>query len=274
MAKNLKINIKNTQLAKVAGLDKLKAKLAGKEQPEVKEKESKQPKGSESAPEEQKPPRIRAKSKSSFAKEEVTESKITSEAEEIEVTLPSEPLAPIEEIVPEVQVLPETAPTPSPTHVEEPRAQVEEPVKTETPRVATPSPREAPTQAPSQGGKLGPTGRHINDLLPRKKEVAAEKELKTPPPAKPPAPKTQEGEKAGEEEGKKDLKKGKKVKEFKDLKPLKKEREKSFDARDRHGLSEGEEERWRKKRAAKGDLPPVAKSRSSGRQNSKSGFRS
>lgn len=70
------------------------------------------------------------------------------------------------------------------------------------------------------------------------------------------APKTQEpkaGEKAAaEDESKKDLKKGKKVKEFKDLKPLRKEREKSFDARDRHGLSEGEDERWRKKRPLKG----------------------
>jgi translation initiation factor IF-2 len=246
LAKNLKLNIKNTQLAKAAGLDKLKAKLAGKEQHEAKEeKESKATKGQEGALEEQKPPRIRAKSKSSFAKEEVAEARV-SEEEEIPVVTPPSPPPPAEEIVvsePAPPVLEEISGQPPPAEPQPPAHEVqkEEPIKREPQRVAS--------------TKLGPTGRHINDLLPRKKEIqeVAKPPAETPKPAAPAGKEEGQQEKAlSEEEGKKDLKKGKKVKEFKDLKPLRKEREKSFDARDRQGLSEGDDERWRKKRTLKG----------------------
>ncbi len=241
MAKNLKINIKNTQLAKAAGLDKLKAKLAGKEKEEAKEeKEVKPLKPSEA--EEQKTPRIRAKSKSSFAKEEPA-------------PLPKEETSSVE--------MPETAPP----ELEEPEMVAEEILtpmgEPETPVAAPPEPATPPPQMPEEpepakppSAKLGPTGRHIKDLLPRKKEVPppevqkapATTPIKTEEKAKEPV---KEGE--SDEEGKKDLlKKGKKVREFKDLKPLRKERERSFDGRDRQGLSEDEDARWRKKRPVKG----------------------
>ena len=41
MAKNLKLKIKNTQLAKAAGLDKFKAKLSGEQEKEAKPKPKK-----------------------------------------------------------------------------------------------------------------------------------------------------------------------------------------------------------------------------------------
>lgn len=248
MAKNLKLNIKNTQLAKAAGLDKLKAKLAGKEKGEAKEeKELKTSKLPENSTEEVKAPRIRAKSKSSFAKEDKSEFK---EEEAENALLEVEPIEPVEvsqanEVAQEVEekeaieeVIAEKAPV-----LEEPKPVVQEPVKP----VPPPPPLPSPT-------KLGPTGRHINDLLPKKKE--------TPPPPKAQSPENKAKEGTGtvkteskeSEDDKKDPKKGKKIKEFKDLKPLRKERERSFDGRDRQGLSEGEDERWRKKRPIKGGL--------------------
>jgi translation initiation factor IF-2 len=240
LAKNLKLKIKNTQLAKAAGLDKLKAKLAGKEKGEAKEeKEAKPAKLPEGVAEEQKPPRIRAKSKSSFAKEERAE-----QPKEEEAGAP----------FPEAAAF-ETGATAAEEQVESLEVAIgpgEEPGVKALPQEGAPEVKEE--EAKAAGPKLGPTGKHIKDLLPRKKEAQPEtpKEVKVQEPKVP----TKEGE---EEAGsKKELKKGKKVREFKDLKPLRKEREKSFDARDRQGLSEGEEERWRKKRPSKG-MPLTAK---------------
>lgn len=242
MAKNLKLNIKNTQLAKAAGLDKLKAKLAGKEKTEAKEeKEAKVQKLPEGSAEEQKAPRIRAKSKSAFAKEEKSEQKEEAEDLETQAEIETVEAAEAPPSVLEPIIEPEPAPEPEvvlekPSVREEAKPEVKE--KVEEPRIPH--------------TKLGPTGRHINDLLPRKKEVPPKD---SPPASAAKAATSSQEPKAAEKEvddGKKDLKKGKKVKEFKDLKPLKKDRERGFDARDRQGLSEGEDERWRKKRAAKG----------------------
>lgn len=246
MAKNLKLNITNTQLAKAAGLDKFKAKLAGKEKGEAKEeKETKGVKPPEAgAPEEQKAPRIRAKAKSSFAKEEELPKE-----EEMAIELP--PVTPEAEVTEELAIE-ELEPTPPPPSIELPKIQETKPTEAS----AEIKIEEAPP-AKEVTGKLGPTGRHIKDLLPRKKEVetqpqkpeAAAKEAAPKSPTDKPAEKT--GTAATEGDGKKDLKKGKKVREFKDLKPLRRERERSFDARDRQGLSEADD-RWRKKRPIKG----------------------
>ena len=244
MAKNLKINIKNTQLAKATGLDKLKAKLAGKKPNEVREeKEEKPTKAPETSPEEQKAPRIRAKSKSSFAKEDTEKSEMEMQEE----------LPPPEQLEPttlEEEQAPEAIPAPVEEEIEVPALTEPPPPEIKQEEVAKPLP---PRISPM---KLGPTGRHINDLLPIKKEppkkeptaaaATPSKEIKVEKPKSPADEKT-EGM-----EAKKELHKGKKVKEFKDLKPLRRDREKSFDARDRQGLSETEEERWRKRRAAKG----------------------
>lgn len=112
--------------------------------------------------------------------------------------------------------------------------------------------------------KLGPTGRHVNDLLPPKPapkpaneapqahvkaasnddaETAKKTKLKGKPREETPAPSLGEDKKGG-------VKTGAKFKEFKDIKPAKRQEQSRFDARDRQGLRDGEEDQhWRKKRA-------------------------
>lgn len=239
MAKQLKLKIKNTQLAKAAGLDKFKAKLSG-EKPEEKPKAKQAKISKEKTPpaqqesEEQKPRRIRAKTKSAFAKEEAEPLIEKEEEEEI-----------LEEEVVEADEKEELPPPPTPIEEPSPKVEVE---------IVTPPPPVEP-----QPERLGPTGRHVKDLLPVKREREKEREKKDvqPAPSQPKKPIT--GEKTtspatpkdAEDGEKKDLKKGKKVRDFKDLKPAKREQMRSFDARDRQGLSEGDDGRWRKKRPSK-----------------------
>lgn len=257
MAKNLKLNIKNLQLAKAAGLDKLKAKLAG-EKPKEEEKEK--PKAA-AAPvsEEEKPRRIKAKSKSAFApkEEEVVEEAATQEAvEESEVELQEPPLE-VEEIVEEKveEIQPEEPPE---VVVEAPPPAVESPPPPPPPSVEVkappPSPPPPKVEPKAPYVKLGPTGRHVKDLYTPKKEEPKPVEKPRAPEAKKeekPKPKVKEFPSAtppppAEDESKK----GKKVREFKDFKAPKKEM-RQFDARDRQGLTSGEDERWRKKRIQK-----------------------
>jgi translation initiation factor IF-2 len=112
--------------------------------------------------------------------------------------------------------------------------------------------------------KLGPTGRHIKDLAPPKQP-------EKPAPARSQAPvkqtPTEEAESArkaklkpkpreettaqplGEDKKPGGAKTGK-FKEFKDIKPAKRVEQSRFDARDRQGLRDSEEDQhWRKKRA-------------------------
>lgn len=238
MAKQLKLKFKNTQLAKAAGLDQFKAKLSG-EKPEEKPKVKQAKISKEKTPaapqetEEQKPRRIRAKTKSAFAKEEL-EPLVENEEDEIS-----------EEIVAETSQSEDSPPPQVP--VEEASSKVEPEV----------SPPPVPlVQPPAE--RLGPTGRHVKDLLPAKKEKEKAREKKETPPSAVQPKKAPLSEKTAspapkeeEDEEKKALKKGKKVRDFKDLKPAKREQMRSFDARDRQGLSEGDEGRWRKKRPAK-----------------------
>lgn len=117
--------------------------------------------------------------------------------------------------------------------------------------------------------KLGPTGRHIKDLLPPPpkpkrdfppkaplsppstvgKEDAEKGKAKFKPRPKPaPLPQVSHGEPT-------DIRKGGKLqlKEFRDVKPTRRQQEdRTFDARDRQGLrSTEEDQRWRKKRMGK-----------------------
>lgn len=225
MAKNLKLNIKNTQLAKAAGLDKIKAKLRKEKAPLEKEKEKPKPevkaKVEDSAAQEQQetpieepPRRIRAKSKSSFAPK----------AEEEAVVEKTEP------------VKQEAAVTTTKEKSVEPVA-----AKTEITEKHIDKPE-----------KLGPTGRHVKDLFKPAKKPAA---TTTPSTTKrkettaKPAPKTDSSPKPV-------LKKGKNFKNFKDLKPAKRQPTKAFNARDRAGLSAGEDPRWRKKRSFRQKMYP------------------
>lgn len=288
MAKNLKLNIKNTQIAKALNLEEVKDKLAQKkagvkadddkkEQKLSKEPKkavtAEEPKGSiEAAKEEH--PRIKARSRSVFAESE----KKIEEIEPIEETLATvEPI----EIQDELQTggveFNESQALETP--IEEARLTIEEPSiplssgeKAEIIEEALPAEEEqtevewkAPQPAVQEAVeppkekvvKLGPTGRHINDLLrpkPKKK-----KELSKPE-AKPSLKdvtllKVQQQEdevhhKKGDDAAKKKSEhKPGKFKEFRDVKPVRKQTESRFDARDRHGLGTGEEsQRWRKKR--------------------------
>lgn len=127
-------------------------------------------------------------------------------------------------------------------------------------------PRHRPEEGrPAPYEKLGPTGRHIKDILPPRgaprppalpsqdmqpdKAVAAENRgLDSKVKAK---GRREIEEEAAQEDAKR---KGVKVKEFRDLKPVRKtESDRGFDARDRQGLRDSEDEHrgWRKKRQAK-----------------------
>ena len=118
-------------------------------------------------------------------------------------------------------------------------------------------------QQPQQ--KLGPTGKHVNDLLPKKtsgkerKTQASGADQAIPQKALDP---DEEGRGKSKAKGKpreltdtstveEDAKKTQKAKykEFRDIKPLKKQESSRFDARDRQGLRDSEEDQqWRKKR--------------------------
>ncbi len=228
MAKNFKLKIKNTQLAKAAGLDKLKAKLSGEKEEKKKKAKSKPPKtkpqGEEetlAAPVEESAPkrRVRAKTRSSFAPKEEA------------------PQPPTPEPEPEIEAIPE----PEPVEQEVKETITEAPKATEEkPSAPKPELKEAPPK--NRPEKLGPTGRHIKDILPVKKAPPPKDSKATP--SKTPA---------SESDGaKKDLKKGKKVRDFKDLKPARRQQSRAFDSRDRKGLRAGEDEHWRKKRSGRG----------------------
>ncbi len=265
MAKNLKLKIKNTQIAKAAGLDKLKAKLAGEKPEAEKEKAVKKPSKAKGSPpvvvEEEKPRRIRAKTKSDFAPtDEIEKSDFEETSEEevgpLEVSAPDVHLE--EEIVaeapPAIEAVEVAMPEPPAPVIVEETIPVEPVIIQEKPPV-----REAPPEkefytppAPAPRERLGPTGRHVKDLLPPKKEHKAPPPQQTPAPHAKPQPKKEMPAEVKQPIVVED-ERGKKVRDFremKDLKPAKKQM-RSFDARDRQGLSDGEEERWRKKRISK-----------------------
>lgn len=225
MAKQLKLKIKNIQLAKAAGLEKEEKTSSTKDK--LKEK----PKAQPQVPVEEQAPRRKAKTKSSFAPQAEIESQAAKE-EFKEVFVEEELIKEKEE-----EILP----------VEEPKAHEEvEPESIETkpePKIE-PKPEKKIESRPEQ--KLGPTGRHVKDLFtPPKPSPPKSKPIEKAPPSPPVAA---EAPSTFVEEEDKSAKK--KVREYKDLKPAKREL-RPFDARDRQGLSEGEEERWRKKRPIK-----------------------
>lgn len=245
MAKQLKLKIKNIQLGKAAGIEKEKPAGEEKEKlPKTKttaKPESKQPQAT--VPTEAQPPRRKAKSKSSFGQAaekeeevevveevkepEVLEEKVTEISKEsVEESLFKEVHEPIAETKPEIK--------------KEETVKIEPKIETRT-QETKPEAKVLPKPPIRSETRLGPTGRHIKDLLPPPKVEEPKKEAPKAEVVSPPS--------VEEEEDKGGAKK--KVREFKDVKPLKREM-RPFDARDRQGLSEGEEERWRKKRPIKG----------------------
>lgn len=315
MAKHLKINIKNTQIAEAINLGGLKSKLAKKKEeeaaaetpPKPVEKETQQAVESAGTPGPEEAPRIRARSKSAFvenaeakaklpiAEPGETAEKISTESEESKAKLSkkktSEELRKeifAEEIAEQIELkkIEEqkskqpsilNAPIAPPViHEEKKVVEYKEPIRPPQPKIEPKAlpPREAVTPYV----KLGPTGRHINDLRPKPKPIEV---APPPPPAKTveavrpagkpgedpskdkhrPKPKGKVKEQPvtpvvqTEEEAENARKNAKaaKFKEFRDIKPPKKQGQREFDVRDRQGLRVSEEDTtaWRKKRTAK-----------------------
>jgi len=192
-------------------------------------------------------PRVKARSKSVFDEEEAKAAEIVEETPEP----PAEEVVEVEEVVEEVVEVQEPVVEPEPEVVEEPVAVVEEPVIE----------KEAP-KAPSRP-KLGPTGRHINDLLPKPKPVEKKKEAPSSDKKKEGVKKKGATDTKGGGKGKaadlksvsdlQDIMSGKKgtkppFKEFRDIKP-RRPHVRSFDSRDKHGLREStDSEGWRRRR--------------------------
>ncbi len=259
MAKNLKLNIKNEQIAKSLNLSGIKSKLAKKkaslqEEEEksaaakklaAKTEEAEAAKGEATAILDKPQRQVRARTKSSFTPEEGEVEKA------IEAPPPEQP--PVVEEAPAAPVVVEAKEEAAKPTLEEPPA----PPPLEAPVAVTKAP-EKPTPAaykPPKKPRLGPTGRHINDILP-------------PKPVKPPVKKTTAatGSKTAADKGKKEPFTGRvggppkpggavggRAKQYRDLKPASRLGQPSsrFDARDRQGLRAGEEERWRKRRPKK-----------------------
>ena len=310
MAKNLKLNIKNTQIAQAINLGKLKDKLAKKKAPASDKEEGTKvsPKATETEgqPKED-APRIRARSRSAFAEGATTgvashepETQVPETQEllpfETEVSLVkkakghgkkkeedlfedvSSEIVSEEIPVEEIEEVTETE-EPSISMEEAPQKFVSEPAKPiakekeELPTPQAPVVQQSTTHKAHDEPrvKLGPTGKHISDFLPHRYPPKA-KEGQLPgstPVHKPPQteeerlavekgkvkvkPKGPEGEVEAGEFGDKKVGKASKFKEFKDVKPTRKvEPTRAFDARDRHGFRDAEDEfRHRKKRSSK-----------------------
>lgn len=325
MAKNLKLTIKNTQIAEAINLGKLKSKIGKKQPSEEKEEEKPVKKGAAakapkadrsdqasgvmvpSATKEDAPPRIRARSKSAFSETVASEMKSKAASVEEYKNEPEElkkeetPKAKSSEelrkgiFAEELEELSEKKPSEEPST--QPKAQSFD-IKSEPeakqekvheklyhePKTITKEPlhhREEPkvrslqaeslTRKPGEHARLGPTGRHVKDLLPKKPPLKSHspsyppgQQARTPSPVPPTSEKesTEKTAKAkskgktGEEyptEEESSAKKGPvpKAKEYRDLKPNRRvEQTRTFDARDRQGLrAEDETSQWRKKRS-------------------------
>lgn len=185
LTKNLKLKIKNAQLTKAAGLDKLKQKLAQagssdtKNSPaskaQTKEKSSKKTAGTPApAPEvdlgatESTARRIRAKDRSSFAAEPTVTTALPGDASHLTLdAIPAIKAPEITSVTQKEQTLRECTDTSSVQQEEKKESSEETSPETperieETPIIRT---RTEPKSVVSIKPKFGPTGKHINHLL-------------------------------------------------------------------------------------------------------------
>lgn len=304
MAKNIKLNIKNTQIAQAINLTGLKGKLAKKKEDEAATKKdalakpSQKPVKSETEeiPREESP-RIRARSKSAFAEPsgdtytkeanqdipaENDESNPVEEMQGLFSEAPSEKIKTSAEIREEIfgslldeeetikaEKVVEELPTALPPTQSAPIQKTSERIEGAIKKAPAPPP---PIKEERPYEKLGPTGRHIKDYI----------RAKAPPPVvKKPAEevklapaKALEGEvgrgdksKVKGKEFEEEVKltedeisrknKAAKFKEFKDVRPVKRQETAKFDVRDRHGLrSSDDEQHWRKRRGKQQRIVP------------------
>ena len=274
--KDLKINIKNTQIAQAINLGKVKEKLAakkadGKEEEEevkasketsVKKKEtvkqttSEKPKKPQEEEGQEEVPKRKARSKSVFAESEKEKQPVLEVEESVEESdekkQEPEQQQPQEEPVIETEVtetVDEQVKEPEP--VEEKAEVLPEPEKPKPLPEKKPAPFVTP---PKKVEQLGPTGRHINDLLPPKPPKKPEnKEIKRGPVDKTQPPKSDKDTTAPAKKG---PGKPSRFREFKDVKPARRHQPGKFDARDRQGLRASDDDsRWRKRRNSKHHSP-------------------
>lgn len=246
--KDLKITIKNSQIAQTLELGKLKEKLAKKKADgseekgkPVKEKDTLPPKEAEPEIEALDAPRRKARTRSAFAEQKAVEEDVTPKAKPQEIHP--------QEMHPEMH-LQETPPQEiPPQEISKKEATPEKAAEFEEEQIISEPAQKPPMQKEQERPKvqteakpdrLGPTGRHINDLLPKRKT-----------PAKPVAPGTakpaSESKEASDE--KKKSVKGPKVREFKDVKPA---RRGKFDGRSGPRFGGGDDDfRPRRRRGGK-----------------------
>lgn len=228
MAKNLKLNIKNTQLAKALEIKKVKLSAAGKK------KEKSLTKKSESGTEEEQP-----KLKARILPPKLSEPKVNTEPTLEEVKQPKEK-----------KTLPKEKKIPS-TSEEEKEKPLDE--KKLVGEIIEPKPKKSPIEKKSTEEKKPPEEKEpkipevATPIVPpeiQEEIISLEKKAE---PTKKQLKKVQKEEFEEEEEGGE----GGKEKRFKakDFKAKKTEELRTFDSRLRHGLTtEVETERWRKKR--------------------------
>lgn len=283
MAKNLKLNIKNTQIAQAINLGNLKKAISkNKDEPAKKESVAKAeeaapvkgtktpavtppvpPQATDETQEVQ--PRTKARSRSAFAEHQQAP----------EAVEPIEPIFKPEELPEETQaeeeVVVEQEAVEAPQ--EEPPVVVEE---TPIPEIQKETVRKPILPVKPQRSELmistnllakkehlflkdlpvrekfGPTGKHVKDLLPKKPPAPPAPAPRAPRAEEPrPKPKTETAAPASTAPASPDKAKTGKFKEFRDLKPAKKVGGStgSFDSRDSRGLRAGDEDsRWRKRK--------------------------
>ncbi len=302
MAKNLKLKIKNEQIAKAVNLAGIKDKLKIPKIEDVPEElESATKKAA--APTIKKPkvvakpepvpvteteefkPRVRARTKSAFVQEQSPEAEEAhhhtledetptptfSEPEPEPVVVAEEPVIPVVEVP---ESIPEPVEEPAPVVVAEPAPApvVEVVAPTPTPPPAPAAPVAPPVHSRKESNlftrryekppvqtapreRLGPTGRHVRDLIPKPVAKPATPAAATttdrgydkPKPRVVPNVPTKE---ISEEEAKKAG--NKKFKEYRDVKPAPKRQDASvFDSRARQGLRVEEERSYRRRRHQK-----------------------
>ncbi|CUI16976.1 Translation initiation factor IF-2 [Candidatus Protochlamydia naegleriophila] len=316
MAKNLKLNIKNAQIAEAINLTGLKSKLAKKKEEDASKKASpakSAPKTAKAEAEElpkEEAPRIRARSKSAFAEsstdhptketpdaiepsgEEELEHIDTAQSEEEEPRIKTsaeirqeifgedflkEPIKSSFEI--EVTEVVEEKAEEKPAIVESSAPVAEEPkpkpVEVKEKAASAPAPHAprkdvhvTPREVHPPRDKLGPTGKHMRDFLkpkaPPQPQPKAEagvagqsskesaegaKDKNDKNKIKPKAKAFDDEVKTPAEDDRKGIKTAK-FKEFRDVKPARKQETRQFDARDRQGLRSTEDDQhWRKRRA-------------------------
>lgn len=282
LTKNLKLKIKNAQLTKAAGLDKLKQKLAqagssdtksSSEKPTTKvtEKVAKEkvvkkksvvdssvPTMAEHVSTETSPRRIRAKNRSSFASEDSTiPSPVSVDADSTAFSPPV-----IEEVASPLESEPEVVEPTPPSVVEEPETVIKEPPPPpKEPEVVVK--KEPPKSVVSIKSNFGPTGKHINHLLaktfkaPKKEDKPAPKERTGTVQAKP----QQSSEASNDKQHSPNNRQSQPFyrrdtskrpgSDFRD-RAKKEETPKAFTGRDRYGLNDSsDDDKWRKKRVQK-----------------------